>query len=623
VLFWSLVVWAVAVWQSWFVRRRSQPLLAVLPSGALLAVTLNYTRQSVLPLAAFLAATLSLLSLVEFRNLIQHWEGSGTDYSEDVRFEMVLASLSLIMILTTAAALTPSISIRQLVEWTSRVRAQEAGEPGQVAESFGLKPRTWGKSPFGDFFSPGLPRSHLLGSGPELSEQVVMVVQVEGLPVSAVPGWEAPGERFYWRGLVYDSYSGRGWFTGRTEVISYPAGEVLSVQEHSTEQRVIQKVRLYSRPGPEGMQLLYATGELAAVDQETQVAWRSHQDVFGALGEQEEYQAVSLNTKASENQLRQSGQDYPQWVLNRYLALPESVPARVLGLGRDLTATGATPYDRALAIESYLRSIPYSLEVPVPPTNRDLSDYFLFDLRRGYCDYYATAMVVLARAAGLPARLVTGYAPGQFDPSSAAFTVTAADAHSWVEIYFPGYGWVEFEPTGGRSPIVRSAGDGPQTSGPAIETPETAPVARVGALWQPLIALLTALAMLLLGGYAAWLLLDGWSLKRLEPSGTVAALYRRLYRQGRTLDKEISPAHTPYEFARQLVGQITHLVQAGKFQHRLAPAVEEVERLADLYARSIYSPRPAGSEDQQTAIRTWKKLHWRLWLARLVVKKQA
>jgi transglutaminase-like putative cysteine protease len=371
------------------------------------------------------------------------------------------------------------------------------------------------------------------------------------------------------------------------------------------------------------MQLLYATGELAAVDQETQVAWRSHQDVFGALGEQEEYQAVSLNTKASENQLRQSGQDYPQWVLNRYLALPESVPARVLGLGRDLTATGATPYDRALAIESYLRSIPYSLEVPVPPTNRDLSDYFLFDLRRGYCDYYATAMVVLARAAGLPARLVTGYAPGQFDPSSAAFTVTAADAHSWVEIYFPGYGWVEFEPTGGRSPIVRSAGDGPQTSGPAIETPETAPVARVGALWQPLIALLTALAMLLLGGYAAWLLLDGWSLKRLEPSGTVAALYRRLYRQGRTLDKEISPAHTPYEFARQLVGQITHLVQAGKFQHRLAPAVEEVERLADLYARSIYSPRPAGSEDQQTAIRTWKKLHWRLWLARLVVKKQA
>ena len=623
VLFWSLVVWGIAVWQSWAVRRHSQPLLAVIPSGALLAITLNYTRQSTLPLAAFLAATLLLFTLAEFKGLVQRWERTGTDYSEDIRFEMALASLSLVLVLTTAAALTPSISIRQLVELTRRMRAQEAGETGQVAESFGLRPRAWQKPPFGDFYSPGLPRSHLLGSGPELSEQVVLVVQVEGLPASAGSPQIAPLASLYWRGLTYDRYSGRGWVTGSTEVVIYPAGEIIQVSDLPTLRRIQQKVHLYSRAGSEGTQLLYAAGELASADQETQVAWRSHQDIFGILGAEAEYQSVSFVSAASESQLRSSGQDYPQWVRERYLALPESVPARVLGLGRDLTATAPTPYDRALAIESYLRSIPYSLQVPVPPINRDVSDYFLYDLRRGYCDYYATAMVVLARAAGLPSRLVMGYASGQYDPSSITYIVTAADAHSWVEVYFPGYGWVEFEPTGGVSPIVRSTENFPEPASPADQPGETIFNTPAKPAWSTLFVVIAGMFALFLGGYAAWMLYDGWSLKRLTPSGTVAALYRRLYAQGRRLDEEITPACTPHEFAGQLVRQIALLGQAGRIQHRLAPAYEEVQLLAEIYARTIYSPHPIGGEEQERAIQTWKRLHWRLWLARLIVKKQA
>jgi transglutaminase-like putative cysteine protease len=81
----------------------------------------------------------------------------------------------------------------------------------------------------------------------------------------------------------------------------------------------------------------------------------------------------------------------------------------VLALARDLTATEPTPFDRARAIEAYLRTYPYTLDLPSPKLDRDVVDYFLFDLRQGYCDYYATSMVVLARAAGLPARLAVGY----------------------------------------------------------------------------------------------------------------------------------------------------------------------------------------------------------------------
>ena len=82
------------------------------------------------------------------------------------------------------------------------------------------------------------------------------------------------------------------------------------------------------------------------------------------------------------------------------------------------TATEATPYDRARAIELYLRTIPYSLDVPIPPAEHDVVDYFLFDLRRGYCDYYATAMAMLPRAAGLPAHVAVGYAAGDYDPAT-------------------------------------------------------------------------------------------------------------------------------------------------------------------------------------------------------------
>ena len=82
-------------------------------------------------------------------------------------------------------------------------------------------------------------------------------------------------------------------------------------------------------------------------------------------------------------------------------------------------------------------------------------DYFLFDLQKGYCDYYASSMVVLARASGLPARLVVGYIAERYDEDLQAYVISEAEAHSWAEIYFPGYGWIEFEPTGGREPVYR------------------------------------------------------------------------------------------------------------------------------------------------------------------------
>src|SRR5207249_7066465 len=102
--------------------------------------------------------------------------------------------------------------------------------------------------------------------------------------------------------------------------------------------------------------------------------------------------------------------DCPSWVADRYLDLPSSVPDRVRRKAREVTrGAGPSSYEKAAAIEKYLRTFPNDYNVPTTPSGRDTVDYFLFDLQRGYFDYHASAMAVMLRSLGIPARVATGY----------------------------------------------------------------------------------------------------------------------------------------------------------------------------------------------------------------------
>lgn len=349
-------------------------------------------------------------------------------------------------------------------------------------------------------------------------------------------------------------------------------------------------------------------------DQPYEVAWRKPGDVFGATIAAATYQVESAVPAVDETRLRVAGTLYPGWVRQRYLALPETVPTRVLALARDLTATQPTPYDRARAIESYLRTFPYNLNLPTPPRDRDVADYFLFDLRRGYCDYYATAMVVLARAAGLPARLVIGYAGGSFDPANGRYLVTEAEAHAWPEIYFPDYGWIEFEPTAARPLPERPA----EPVLPVLPEPEAAwPKAVAGQTgWTQhwgwgFVAVIAGLAL----GGVVWSVADAWRLRRLPPAAAVARLYERLQRAGNWLAVSTTAGDTPYEFSAALAERLSGLAQAGRWQGFLAPTGLEAQGLAGLYVRTAYSAHRPDPVDQRQAIQTWRRLRWRLGLA--------
>jgi protein-glutamine gamma-glutamyltransferase len=159
-----------------------------------------------------------------------------------------------------------------------------------------------------------------------------------------------------------------------------------------------------------------------------------------------EYEANSLLPMAPTAAVRQAGADYPASIRETYLQLPKLDP-RIPDLARQITARDINPYDQARSIESYLRShYGYTLDLSGTPQADPLA-YFLFQKRAGHCEYFAAAMTVMLRSLNVPARYINGFQTGEYNDIAGDLVVRASDAHSWVEAYFPGFGWLTFDPT--------------------------------------------------------------------------------------------------------------------------------------------------------------------------------
>lgn len=600
---WMLALWLVAAWAGWIVCRRAAPLPALLPAASLLAGTLAWGGAEMATLLVLLGAGLLLVVVVGQTTREAHWQAEGLDYPSDLTMEILAVGVTLAMGLLLVAGIAPSFSLGQVARVAQRLFLSPVQESAPFIASLGLEPRPPAADPFETVRSPGLPRLHLLGSGPELSEQVVLRVTVQDIAP------EAPAPRFYWRTQSYDRYSGYGWLTSATRSITYEAHQPLPPAPPAAQRLFSLEVERVESRDP----LLVTAGTPLSVSAGLVAAFRPADDLFGATLEPRRYEMAVAVPAASVAQLRGAGTGYPEWVRARYLALPERLPARVATLALDLTATAATPYNRALALENYLRRFPYTLELPVPPADRDMADYFLFDLQRGYCDYYATAMVVLARAAGLPARLAVGYSSGQYDAATGRFLVTEADAHSWPEVYFPNYGWVPFEPTGSQ-PRLTGAALPPPT--PAL-VPTARPVPLIatprGALFSVGLAILVGAGMV----FGSSLYADEAGLRRASPPQLTRIVYRRLTEHGARLGVEARTGRTPHEFALALTARL-HALDAGRWAVLLAPSPEEIHLLTEAYIALAYAP--PSEPPSLLLLATWKRLRLRLWLAWLLTR---
>jgi hypothetical protein len=251
--------------------------------------------------------------------------------------------------------------------------------------------------------------------------------------------------------------------------------------------------------------------------------------------------------------------------------------------------------------------------VPIPPEEQDVADYFLFDLKKGYCDYYATAMVVLARSSGLPARFVSGYASGSYDAASAVYIVRELHAHSWAEVYFPEIGWIEFEPTAGQPEIER-----PPTKQEILNAEPDPTASRLLNQFrlETLLYWLSPFGILLLGLLLYFTLIERWLYLRLAPAVAVERIYRRLYRVGRPLAGERAQAETAFEFMQKLVDKINTIRERSRFSTYLISVQQDVQFLTGMYQDTLFADHTMNKDDTRTALNTWKHLRVRLHLAR-------
>jgi transglutaminase-like putative cysteine protease len=296
-------------------------------------------------------------------------------------------------------------------------------------------------------------------------------------------------QRYYWRSRVFDRYESGRWTpvadvrltdsAAPTNLELEPTGGREAVQQTFTMLLGASRI-LYTAPQPLDVSLATYT-DLFYTEAEDVPGRTMSVSVIrptNVVRRGESYTATSLVSTATAAQLRQTGTDYPQWVNERYLYVSPSVTPRTIELAAQVvTEAGAvTSYDKAKAIERYLRAnIAYSETIPMPPNGQDPIDWVLFDQKEGYCNYYASSMIIMLRSQGVPARMAAGFAQGTYDAERGVYVVTERDAHTWVEVYFPGYGWVEFEPTAAQAPLDRQDEESPPPVDQVTPTPTVTP----------------------------------------------------------------------------------------------------------------------------------------------------
>jgi protein-glutamine gamma-glutamyltransferase len=158
------------------------------------------------------------------------------------------------------------------------------------------------------------------------------------------------------------------------------------------------------------------------------------------------YEATSDLAQASPAALRSASDIYPPRILVEDLQLPPMDP-RVARLASEITGSAIANYDRAVAVNNYLRThFAYTLQLPRTPPQDPVAN-FLFERKQGHCEYFAASMAVMLRSLRIPSRVVNGFRTGEFNDLTSQYLIRASNAHAWVEVYFPGYGWVSFDPT--------------------------------------------------------------------------------------------------------------------------------------------------------------------------------
>jgi protein-glutamine gamma-glutamyltransferase len=297
-----------------------------------------------------------------------------------------------------------------------------------------------------------------LGTIGEIKENtsVVIRVRVAGDPARAVD--------MHWRGAALTNFDGKRWFTPPAEqtvllpdadgVYALDGARMRSGQfdllRYTIFMEPIASDVLFVAPRPDMLRGHFGeeAPAMAGVPRRTYLLRDKTGSIFnpGHNNVKLRYEGVSFVPRVSASNLRSASPDYPVQILGTYLQLPPLDP-RIPRLAEDVTSHARNEYDKAVAVQRYLSThYSYTLDLSGPRPSDPIAN-FLFVRRSGHCEYFASSMAVMLRSIGVPTRYVTGFLPGEYNDLGGDYIIRESDAHSWVEVYFPSYGWITFDPT--------------------------------------------------------------------------------------------------------------------------------------------------------------------------------
>lgn len=289
-------------------------------------------------------------------------------------------------------------------------------------------------------------------------------LRVRGVPGDTVVMKVRSNRPAYWRATAFDKFLGNGWENTEKEkdyeqiysdnlplTLSYPREPARYATRELVQTFFVQQKlpnTLFAAYLPRDV---FFPTRVLKVDSMMSVVTPVYLEQ-GVI-----YTVISEQSAATPEMLRQAMSTYPLDLKSRYTRLPP-MSLEVGALARRITQGATNDYDRVQAISDYLKkTYPYDLGVSRQGNHENTVEFFLFKAKRGYCEHFATALVAMCRTLGIPSRMVAGYDTGTMNPLTGYYEVQARDAHAWVEVYFPTFGWIQFDPTPGWSDPAASS----------------------------------------------------------------------------------------------------------------------------------------------------------------------
>ncbi|HXD81301.1 MAG TPA: transglutaminase domain-containing protein [Candidatus Acidoferrum sp.] len=629
----SWLMWVTGAWLSWCVLRWRKPMLGLIPGAAAFATNLlNFPANQNGYTLSILVLTLALLLWTNYTGSIASATRAHVKLTGDARWDFWESGLVAMAALIVLGVLLPPIST---TDRTVNAESTLFSNWAQLQERLNSQPGALGTGPGGSG-TTGFSTDVSLGGPLTRTKDPVFTytkdtkvgdyastIYFRGVDVTSTVNGEwryaaTPGLR---RSIgkdqaptYADNYAGLAFAgidvkmlrppIGNADIVFYP-GELYYVDRPTVATQVVLPLSTIGN--------LYSIDRLSSASPPTSA---------GAYHLTVEY------SSATDAELKAAGTNYPDWV-QPFSSLPATGyrSPEVMSYIHDLALqivkdAGATnPYDEATAIQNYLRdpqNFTYKLSgYPQAPVGTDRLYYFLKVSHQGYCEFFASSMGDMLRSLGIPTRLVNGFGPGSFDSTTNSFLVTGEDAHTWVESYFPGYGWIPFEPTpdiaGGYEPITRGTqGEalclrdescvpgGTTTTGGTPASPSALPPGfrepiNTGSGPAIFRAPDAGTVTTILGVLLALILLLVAAIARYLRPRTVMGVWKRMIALSELAGAKRRPGETPLELGRRL-------------QRSFPEASEPVGALAGGFMVAAYAPEDVATGSRSTVMEAWSSL---------------